>query len=872
MPGVASHRTVWTLTAALFWGLLSLPAAAQIRFDLPPQSLAQALTSVGNLANLNVYFDPRVVDGHQAPALKADVTVDEALSRLLAGTSLKAVRVDDNTVRVVADSPEKHAQNTHAADTGAVYTPNSSVRLASAGGAQDVDAQRDTRLAAADASATDDTSHSRDEHLLDMVLVTAQKREERLQDVPVPVTAISGADLMETNQLRIEDYYSTVPGLNVTPAASLSSQYLTIRGITTGVEATNPTVGVTVDDVPYGATTQIGGGGSVPVPDIDPGDLQRVEVLRGPQGTLYGASSMGGLLKFVTVDPSTDHFSGRVQAGADSVRNGADLGYNVRGSVNMPVGDAFAVRASAFVRRDPGYIDNVQTGQLDVNRANVDGGRLSALWKASDRFSLKLSALFQNTRGAGFADVDKPVNGYTGPPLGDLQQSYIRGTGGYERKAQAYSAIMTAKLGTAELTSITGYNVNQFSDSYDLTYVLGDSTLGQFGAPGTPATEHNRTNKITQEVRLADSIGTRFDWLVGAFYTHERSQYAQDLLAEDPASGNIVGQWAHYSAPATYEEYAAFADLTVHFTNRFDVQVGGREARINETFSGIQTGPYDDVFLGQPSPYIIPEERSRNNAFTYLLTPRFKLSSEVMLYARLASGYRPGGPNANAPGLPSKYNPDKTQNYEIGAKADFWDHRLTLDSSIYYIDWKDIQMFLLDPVTFQGYTANGSRAKSQGLELSAELRPVRGLKIGGWVAWDNAELTQALPANTTAAAGPGDRLPYSSRFSANASVEDDFPLTDRLIGFGGFTASYVGGRLGEFASIYAASPQRQEFPSYTRLDLRAGLRYDGTTLSLYVNNATDERGVLSGGLGTSPPFAFIYLQPRTIGVTVSQTF
>jgi iron complex outermembrane recepter protein len=366
-------------------------------------------------------------------------------------------------------------------------------------------------------------------------------------------------------------------------------------------------------------------------------------------------------------------------------------------------------------------------------------------------------------------------------------------------------------------------------------------------------------------------VADKLDWLLGAFYTHEASQYFENVFAADPTTGAIVGQFAHYSAPATYEEYAAYADLTVHITSQFDVQVGGRESEIKETFSAIQTGPLDEAF-GLPSPYIIPEEESRNSAFTYLVTPRFRFSSDLMVYARLASGYRPGGPNASVPGLPQKYDPDKTFNYEIGTKADFWDHRLSVDTSIYYIDWKDIQIFLENPLTGQGYTANGSRAKSQGLELSAELKPLRGMKITGWVAWDDAELTAALPADTTAAAGPGDRLPYSSRFSANASLEQSFPLGSHLTGFGGVAASYVGDRQGEFASIYASTPARQDLPAYTKLDLRAGARYDTWRLDLYANNVTDRRGLLSGGLGTSPPFAFILLQPRTVGFNVSEKF
>lgn len=863
--------------------LLSSPLAgadAQARsitfnLDIPAQDLGTALQSLALASQHKLLYRSDLVQGRTSPALKGNYTTESALQELLAGTDLTFEVTSSSVVFVRKKAEDKPGD----AQKDGVPTPTAAApdkaepikpgafdrfRLAQA----DLGPNAPSSAVASDASASRDSSAS---NKLEEIVVTAQKRVERLQDVPIPVTAISAQTLLDTNQLRLQDYYTSVPGLNVTPAASGSSQQLTIRGITTGVVATNPTVGVTVDDVPFTASTQIAGGGSVPVPDIDPGDLQRVEVLRGPQGTLYGASSLGGLLKFVTVDPSTDGISARIQAGASSVYNGADLGYNIRGSVNLPLGDTFAVRASGFFRRDPGYIDNVQAGQYGVNSAEVAGARLSALWKPSERLSFKFSALYQDMRGEGFADVDKPINEYVGPPLADLQQSYIRGTGSYDRKVQAYSVVTKATLGSAELTSITGYNVNQFADTYDLTYVYGPYTQTQFGVPGTAAPESGRTSKFTEELRLADSVAGKLDWLLGGFYTHEGSQYFQDILAAEPTSGAIEGQFAHYSAPATYEEYAAFADLTLHFTSQFDIQVGGRESRIEETFAAMQTGPLNDVF-GLPSPYLIPEEQSRNTAFTYLVTPRLRLSPDLMIYARLASGYRPGGPNADVPGLPAKYDPDRTRNYEIGAKADFWDRTLSVDTSVYYIDWQDIQIFLLNPLTGQGYTANGSRAKSQGLELSAELRPLTGLKITGWVAWGDAELTAALPADTTAAAGPGDRLPYSSRFSANASLEQSFPLAYQLTGFAAIAASYVGNRQGEFASLSASTPDRQQLPAYTKLDLRAGVHHDVWTVDLYVNNLTDQRGLLSGGLGTSPPFAFMVLQPRTVGLTVSEKF
>jgi outer membrane receptor protein involved in Fe transport len=174
---------------------------------------------------------------------------------------------------------------------------------------------------------------------LEEVIVTAQKRSERLQDVPVPVTAIGANTLVDTNQMRLEEYYSQIPGLTLTVGDGRGVPMISIRGITSGY--TNPTVGVVVDGTPYGASTNLALGALVP--DIDPSELARVEVLRGPQGALYGASSMGGLLNYVTIEPSTDRASGRVQAGTSSVYDGDQLGYNLSAAVNVPLSDTFAV-------------------------------------------------------------------------------------------------------------------------------------------------------------------------------------------------------------------------------------------------------------------------------------------------------------------------------------------------------------------------------------------------------------------------------------------------------------------------------------------------------------------------------------------------
>jgi len=699
--------------------------------------------------------------------------------------------------------------------------------------------------------------------MVEEVIVTAQKRQERLQDVPVPVTAVSGVDLIAANQTRIQDYYATVPGFNISPAPGAGGeQMLSLRGISSGYN-TNPTVGITIDDVQFGSSSYLQGN---TVPDIDPADLARVEVLRGPQGTLYGASSMGGLIKFVTVDPSTDTFSGRVQAGASSVHNGSAPGYSVRGSVNLPVGDTFAVRASAFSREDPGYINNPVLHADGVNKDVVDGGRVSALWKPADEVSVKLSALLQDMKANGSSDVDySSLPGYTGPPLGDLQQNYLPGIGGFERKVQAYSATVKARPLGIDLIALSGYNISSERDTFDYSYQFGGLAQGAFGVGGVPLFTGGTTWKFTQEIRLSSNIGNLVDWLVGGYYTHEHSTFAQGAGAENPATGAQLGYLIFLGPnPSSFKEYAAFTDWTFHINHRFDVQIGGRESRITQA-----AGPEPESGKFEPAGAMLPLGVSRSNAFTYLLTPRFKLSPDIMLYARLASGYRAGGPNQNPdPAVPTQYSPDRTEDYELGTKGELENGRVSFDLSAYYINWKDLQINLLDNTDGLTYTTNGSRAKSQGLELSLNTRPVAGLKLGTWLVWNEAIITRAFPAGSTAAGAAGDRLPYSSRVSGNLSADEDFPLWGSVTGYVGATVSYIGKRLGTFV----LTGPRQSYPGYTKADLRAGARYDTWTFDLFLTNVADKRGLLGGGLGAFPPYGFTIVQPRTVGLSVSKSF
>jgi iron complex outermembrane receptor protein len=835
------HATtrVGIAAGALIVGPPAMAHADAAHFDIPPQPLPSALRVFASQAHMELLYVHSEVARAKGNPVQGDLEKQDALAQLLRNTGLEVIYGSGTsaTIRTV-----RAAVSTRG-------TPG------------DASSEGTSRRQALPATAPSGGDSTLDSGQLQEVIVTSQKRKERLQDVPVPVTAVTAHELSDSNEFRLQDYYTQVPGLQLTPNQLGGTSTIAIRGITTG-DFSNPTVGITVDDMPFGSSTVLGGG--FLVPDLDPSDLARIEVLRGPQGTLYGASSVGGLIKYVTNDPSTDKLAGRLQAGLSNVSASSEAGYNVSGALNVPLSDTLAVRGSAFTRRDPGYIDNIQAGDRDTNRTQVKGGHLSALWQPSETFSLKASALIQDNRLYGSPYVA------LAPGVGDLEQRFLPGMGETFRKFQVYSAIAGLKLGSAQLTSITSYSKTRLTDSYDYTRAIGDSGEVMeevFGTRNTKNTDVTTTSKLTQELRLEMPLGPRVDWLLGGFYTRERTPWLEYWFATDDA-GAETGTFAVFDFWSKYRDLAAFTDFTFHVTDRFDIQVGGRESRIRQIFGETDSGPFAEIIEGAPI-LTYPVTTVNESAFTYLLTPQFKVSKDFMVYARLASGYRPGGINAQGAlvGLSPTFTPDKTRNYEIGAKASVLDNLLYVEGSVYRIDWKDIQLQQTTPLGLTIF-GNGSAAKSEGVELSLQSASLNGFRTGGWVSWNRARLTEALPDNSIVVGAAGERLPYSARFSANASIDYEFPVGG-LRGSVGADVSYVGRRLGTFVGD---GFERQDFPSYTKEDVRAGLKTDDWSFDLYVNNLANKRGILGGGRGTLNDEAFTLIQPRTAGLTVAKSF
>jgi iron complex outermembrane recepter protein len=700
---------------------------------------------------------------------------------------------------------------------------------------------------------------------LQVVSVTAEKKPESEQDVPISMSVLESTSLLNTGLVRLSDYYAQIPGLSVNDRGG-GRLTLVIRGISAGPEL-NPTVGLAIDDAPFGSSTT-----DYSIPDLDPFDLDHIEVLRGPQGTLYGASSMGGLIKFVTATPSTDEFSGKVQSDVSSVAHGS-MGYAMRAAVNIPLTNKLAVRVSTFDRHDAGFMDDVLQHRKNVNEGHTRGGRISALWRLNDRFTLHASALAQNAWSGSTARVTMQDDNYT-PVYGPYAHERLPGTDTADIRTRLYTVQMDGDLGWADLTAVTSYSQYRLAGPQDATGTFQALIESLDGIPdlGAKVINTNQTGKFSQELRLASpDDGRAFGWLWGTFFTREHTFDLQEIIPVNATTGAGLGLDPLYEglSPSTFKEAATFGNLTYRFTDQWDVQVGGRFSAIRQHFSNAYSGPLNggDTF---------DSEEARNNVWTYSFAPRYHLTSDVMTYLRVATGYRAGGTNTvflqDQGNFPTQYKSDSLTSYEWGVKGDWADHTLTLDAALFYIAWKDIQLSAISAVTGENYFVNAGGAKSQGAELNADWHPLHGLTLAANTAFTDAVLTRDAPSGTYGR--PGDRLPYSPRWSANLSADYTFPLNAGLNGDLGARVTYVGDREGIFTT--SASVPRFDLRAYTTAELHAGIQSLAWDVSVYVRNLTDARGYLSAmpvnvATGTGL-YGLEVIQPRTVGMTATYAF
>jgi iron complex outermembrane recepter protein len=694
------------------------------------------------------------------------------------------------------------------------------------------------------------------------IVVTATRRAESLQNVAGQVTALTSGALTQMNAQDFNDFASFVPGLSFANTGA-TTNLIAIRGVTTGSQLSSA-IGLYVDDVPIGASTSFGVG--YQSLNINVFDLNRVEVLNGPQGTLYGATSLGGTLKYITELPDLKDFSAQAGIGVSYTEHGG-INHSYNGMVNLPFGNGIgAVRIDGYQDYNTGYAKDPIYGRDNQGWSRSEGGRFSLLMEPIEQLDIRLSASTQHIPSES-ADVAFRDPASHQPTYGTYDQAYPTFQPS-DYSLTLYSGVISYDFSWAKLTSISGYQINNGTSNSDesLTYQAALAALGGGEDPWSLYVD-TTTKKFTEELRLESHPNDYFQWLVGGYFDTEKTTEIVDLFDLANPGGTFFGLPPFSSfLPSTYREYAAYADGTVFITKQIDIGLGLRYSKqkqaYEETIVGLLATGSDEFFTP-------PVATSDQSVMTYLINPKWHITDDTMVYARAASGFRPGGPNfVLAPGLGNPtFAADSLWDYELGEKMTFLDKRATFDFDIYDILWKNIQVTVNNGGVNQ--LENAGTARITGAEMAFNYRMTSALTLGGSGAYTDARLTSSAP--VLKITEPGVRLPLSPRYNFALIGSYDFNIIADYSGRLTLTDTYVSERNAAFGTV--VSPQYR-MGAYSNTDLKLAIYAPhNVEVGLFVKNIFDIAGEVSASTianeyNPAAPVPVFLSQPRTVGLSL----
>ncbi len=735
---------------------------------------------------------------------------------------------------------------------------------------------------------------------LSEITVTATKRGEQLtQDVPAAIQALSGDSLQKIGAVEFSDYAGKIPSLSFTDLGPGDKKYV-IRGITSTGAAT---VGVYYDETVITASNANDGGGRNA--DIRLFDLDRVEVLKGPQGTLYGASSMSGTIRYITKKPDLHAFGGYVNAEvSDTTKGGTNIGVN--GALNLPiVDDKLAARFTGWDIHNSGFIDAVRipAGPIkDANKERTRAARVHLRWQPTDNLNLLLSVTNQSLHTDGsnrytpagtmsFGDV---AAGYPSIPGGDLVNTDLTQSP-WDETLSTYSLTAEWKGSSGTLTATGNYFDRRINFLFDSSPILF-----YFGVPIPGITIEPQERRVSSyELRYASALTGPVNFVAGAFAQNEHNDLTVQVMKSNAfgfqtapfspldsddalqhANGNTFFGRTDYRQ---LKQYAAFGEVTWQISPKWSAIGGLRYFHSKQDAENETTHPFGG--FGTDIPVGVQTNSGSGNKTTFKASLSYKYSDDGLLYATVSQGFRVGGVNAaNLPfasGIQPTYRPDTLTNYELGAKNEFLDHRLRLNAAIYQINWKDIQVQALDTTGAFRYITNAGTARSRGVELEAQALLAPGLEFDFGGSWTDAKLTEDHPnvahpeLHDDYAGHNGDRLPNVPRIQFNAALSYKFPVSSEanldLIA----DVNYRGSTDTQFRTSPALTvPNGFNIPlaAYTLVNLRAAFDWHDWTATLFAKNLTDKRAQVDGIAAAQDPYGLITVRPRTIGVSVTRKF
>jgi outer membrane receptor protein involved in Fe transport len=694
----------------------------------------------------------------------------------------------------------------------------------------------------------------------DDIIVTATKQGAvRLGDVPVSITAIDQKLIERAGMDDFLDYVRRVPGLGFQSLSAAGARddirggrRINLRGIESGFDGV-PTVAYYIDDAP------------IPVMDPKLFDIERIEVLRGPQGTLYGANSMGGAIRLVMNKPEQNRFDYRGDATVETTSHGQES-YDLNALVNIPVvRDVLAVRAVGYYRFEGGYIDNIVAAGAsgtarkdeDINDERSWGVRVAAEFKPTPELTLTPSVFHQETR--------IPFGGAYDSAYGDLVV-FDRKVGTPERNIfTLYNGEIRWASEGWELFSSTAYFKSSFSSIEDNTnsfYHYGDIEPGQIQL----ALQDISSKRFSEEVRVSYKAD-HWSGVVGLFYLDEDRFFTQDFPRAD--GDPTLPSFFNGTQANSEKQFAVFGEGTFEFTDTLSATAGLR------WFKGRQSQDTQFYYDGVLDPVV---GKGSASAFSPKLQISYKPDADKMFYISATKGFRPGGPAGAIPvplcsedlaelGLdraPGEFAPDKLWSYETGAKLSF-DRVATVNLAAYHIDWTSVQQTVLLQQCGFTFVGNVGKARSQGIEAEITLNPTDAISLTGSVGYTDAKFTRSNPGIGVFA---GDRLPLVPKWTVSASAQYSFPLPTGHDGYALADFSYRDHSLNGFSS--------HQQKAYMLVNARFGARVsEKTEIVFFAENVFDKRAQLyyyriedEGNLPPSLRDTTITVRPRTFGVTL----
>ncbi len=749
-------------------------------------------------------------------------------------------------------------------------------------------------------AAQNQASSSDGELVIDEIIVTAQRREQSIQDVANSIDAITGSELDTLNKTNFEDYITGIGGVGFTRSGSASVK-IGMRGVSALAQddyafgGTVSTAGLYLNDVP------IQGAGAVP--DLNIYDLQRVEVLKGPQGTLYGEGAMGGAIKMILNQPNLNDFEAKAEATVIRTEN-ADVGYRVRGAVNIPlVEDKWAARIVGSTDSKPGFIDNVATGEDGVNDTDTWSLRASVLGQVTDRFSVEVLLLHD--------ELDLDALGNTREGLGDLETDLLENEFN-NVETDLYALTLKYDFDFAQLTSVSSWHTQDREISQRTPFGIDEALLPGFGLPPFGFSDNetleafDEAETFSQEIRLVSSGDNKLDWSVGAFYRDRDRELCTfydspaaipfnqfvtaigaDVLAFPPTTFNCEVtpssgfDLTNRTASEEYEQLAFYGEINWEFVDNFELTVGARYFDEEVTFKDQQDG------YGLLSFFTAPENTSKTSEDDVLLklglawTP----SDDQLYYLNVAEGFRSGGPNLQAivttdPERYRNFESDELVNYELGAKTTWLDGRLTLNGAVFYSEWNDVQSLVFVPaITSEliGVITTGGDAEITGIEAQLTFLATDNFSGGLSITAQDAEFTDPTPESNIVS---GSQLPNAPDLTASLYAQYTQPVSFGQW-FGRLEYLYVDEQRTVVEPVFIASPPYDDettiLPSYDVMTLTLGLRAENWYVTAFARNLTDERYGLDYGYATaflfgSNPDLTSVGTPRTYGLTVGYDF